>query len=114
MRSRYWSLQQRRKGYFADEAYYLDRAEIKNLPKLSRGQEFIEKGSVVRGARFEPKRKSIRRGDNCDWEANPFLKSRELDGLKVLMVLLGNYDTSIRNNKILSTALHKKSAFEPA
>jgi hypothetical protein len=91
-------------GYFVDEAYYLDRAEIKNLPKLSRGQEFIEKGSVVRGARFEPKRKSIKRGDNWDWEANPFLKSRELDGLKVLMVLVANYDTSIRNNKILSTA----------
>lgn len=89
-------------GYFSDEAYYLDRAEIKNLPKLSRGQEFIENGSIVRGARFEPKRKSIKRGLNWDWEANPFDKTRELDGLKVMMVLLGNYDTSIRNNKVLS------------
>lgn len=90
-------------GYFADEAYYLERAEIKNLPKLSRGQEFIENRSVVRAARFEPKRKSISRGENWDWEANPFLKMRELDGLKVLMVLVGNYDTSIRNNRVLST-----------
>lgn len=90
-------------GYFADEAYYIDRAEIKNLPKLARGQEFIEKGSVVRGARFEPKRKNIARGENWDWEVNPFVKSRELDGLKVLMVLLANYDTSIRNNRVLST-----------
>ena len=90
-------------GYFADEAYYLDRAEIKNLPKLSRGQEFIENRSVVRGARFEPKRKYISRGENWDWEVNPFVKTRELDGLKVLMVLLANYDTSIRNNRVLST-----------
>jgi len=90
-------------GYFADEAYYMDRAEIKNLPKLSRGQEFIENGSVVRSARFEPKRKDVRRGANWDWEANPFVNTRELDGLKVLMVLLANYDTSIRNNKILTT-----------
>ena len=90
-------------GYFADEAYYVERAEIKNLPKLSRGQEFIENRSFVRGARFEPKRKHITRGDNWDWEANPFLKTRELDGLKVLMVLLANYDTSIRNNRVLST-----------
>lgn len=89
-------------GYFADEAYFLDRAEIQNLPKLSRGQEFIENRSVVRGARFEPKRKHIARGENWDWEVNPFLKTRELDGLKVLMVLLGNYDTSIRNNRVLS------------
>jgi len=90
-------------GYFADEAYYLERTEIKNLPKLSRGMEFVEKGSIVRAARFEPKRKDVRRGTNWDWEANPFLKTRELDGLKVLMVLLANYDTSIRNNKILTT-----------
>lgn len=90
-------------GYFADEAYYIDRAEIKNLPKLTRGQEFIENRSVVRGARFEPKRKHIARGENWDWEANPFLKTRELDGLKVLMVLFANYDTSIRNNRVLST-----------
>lgn len=90
-------------GYFVDEAYYVDRAEIKNLPKLSRGQEYIENRSVVRGARFEPKRKNISRGENWDWETNPFVKTRELDGLKVLMVLLANYDTSLRNNRVLST-----------
>lgn len=89
-------------GYFADEAYYIDRAEIKNLPKLSRGQEFVEGNSVIRGARFEPKRKGIERGINWDWEENPFVRTRELDGLKVLMVLLGNYDTRLANNKILT------------
>lgn len=91
-------------GYFADEAYYLDRAEIKNLPKLSRGQEYVENRNVIRAARFEPKRQHISRGDNWDWEVNPFLKTRELDGLKVLMVLLANYDTSIRNNRVLTTS----------
>ncbi|HKO61864.1 MAG TPA: hypothetical protein VJV03_11950 [Pyrinomonadaceae bacterium] len=89
-------------GYFADEAYYLDRVEIKNLPKLSRGQEFVEGKSIIRGARFEPKRKGIERGINWDWEENPFVQTRELDGLKVLMVLLGNYDTRLANNKILT------------
>jgi hypothetical protein len=88
-------------GYFADEAYYYDRAEIKNLPKLSRGQNFVENGSVIRGARFEPKRKQMTRGAEWEWETNPFTGSRELDGLKVLMVLLGNYDTSVRNNRIV-------------
>ncbi len=88
-------------GYFADEAYYFERAEIKNLPRLTRGQNFVENKTTVVGVRFEPKRKEIVRGDVWDWEANPFLGTRELDGLKVLMVLLGNYDTSIRNNRIL-------------
>jgi hypothetical protein len=48
-------------GYFAEEAYYLERAEITNLPRLSRGNEFVS-GSVVRGARFEPRRKGVTRG----------------------------------------------------
>ena len=90
-------------GYFADESYYFDRVEVKNLPSLSRGQNFVENKTFVRGARFEPKRKGVDRGDNWDWEANPFVKSRELDGLKVLMVMLGNYDTRVANNKILTT-----------
>jgi hypothetical protein len=89
-------------GYFADEAYYFNRVEIKNLPKLSRGQEHVEGKSIIRGARFEPKRSNVERGANWDWEANPFVQTPELDGLKVLMVLLGNYDTRVANNKILT------------
>ena len=88
-------------GYFAEEAYYLDRFEVKNLPRLSKGQEFVENGSVVRGGRFEPKRKGVRRGAIWDWLKNPFLGTRELDGLKVLMVLLANYDTRLENNHVV-------------
>ncbi len=91
-------------GYFADESYYFDRVTVNNLPKLSRGQEYVEGKSVIRGARFEPKRKNVERGINWDWEENPFVQTRELDGLKVLMVLLGNYDTRVANNKILTAA----------
>jgi hypothetical protein len=91
-----WSM-----GYFAEESYYLDRFEVKNLPRLSKGQEFVENGSWVRGAKFEPKRKGVRRGEIWDWLKNPFVGSRELDGLKVLMVLLANYDTRLDNNHIL-------------
>ncbi|HEX8000761.1 MAG TPA: hypothetical protein VF528_20435 [Pyrinomonadaceae bacterium] len=88
-------------GYFAEEGYYLERAEIKNLPRLSRGQEFVEGGTTVRNVRFEPRRTGVRRGAIWDWLQNPFVGSRELDGLKVLMVLLANYDTRLDNNRIL-------------
>jgi len=92
-----WSM-----GYFAEEAYYLDRMEVKNLPKLSRGQEFVENKSFMRGVRLEPRRPEITRGENWDWEQNPFVGTRELNGLKVLMVLVANYDTSVRNNSIFT------------
>ena len=88
-------------GYYTEETYYLDRFEVSNLPRLSRGQEFVENGNIVRGARFEPKRKGVTKGAYWDWLKNPFIGSRELDGLKVLMVLLANYDTRLENNRIV-------------
>jgi hypothetical protein len=94
-------------GYFADEAYHYERIEVKNLPRLTRGQEFVQNRTTVVNVRMEPKRREIYRGQMWDWEENPFTKTKELDGLKVLMVLLGNYDTSIRNNRVLSVKNEK-------
>jgi hypothetical protein len=87
-------------GYFAEEAYYFDRARIRNLPKLSRGQKFVQGRSTVRGARFEPRRSYIKRGEKWDWDKNPFAGTRELDGLKVIMILLNNFDARAENNVI--------------
>lgn len=87
-------------GYFADEAYYFDRIEVQNLPRLARGQEFVEGRNVVRGVRMEPKRAGVQQGASWEWLQNPFLGTREFNGLKVLMVLIGNYDTRIDNNQI--------------
>ncbi|HWT01817.1 MAG TPA: hypothetical protein VN256_16335, partial [Pyrinomonadaceae bacterium] len=40
------------------------------------------------------------RGAIWDWLQNPFVGQREFDGLKVLMVLVANYDTRLDNNQI--------------
>lgn len=87
-------------GYFAEEAYYVDEVRIDNLPRLSRGQDYIA-GGVVRGARFEPKRPSMKRGSTWSWHKNPFDNTRELSGLKVLMILLNNFDARPENNRII-------------
>lgn len=86
-------------GYFADEAYHFDRVEIQNLPRLARGAEF-QNGKVVRDVRMEPRRAEIKRGAIWDWLENPFVGQREFNGLKVLMVLVANYDTRLDNNQI--------------
>jgi hypothetical protein len=88
-------------GYFVEPAYYFEQAQIQNLPRLSRGNQFIEAGGVVHGVRFEPRHKHIKRGDYWDWSDNPFADTRELNGLKVLMILLNNYDARTQNNRIL-------------
>ena len=88
-------------GYFAEEAYYFDNARIENLPRLSRGQDYVAQGNTVVGARFEPKRQHVKRGPMWDWMDNPFEGTKELSGLKILMILLNNYDARKENNRIL-------------
>jgi hypothetical protein len=94
-------------GYNAEESYYLDRARVDGLKKLSRGQKFVE-GDLVRGARFEPRRGNIDRGKEWGWSKNPFKNSRELNGLKTMMVLLNNWDAFKKNNRVL----HDKNSGE--
>src|SRR5215213_4471099 len=87
-------------GYFAEEAYYFDEVRIEKLPRLSRGQDYVS-GNSVRGARFEPKRSGMKRGSTWSWQKNPFESTRELSGLKVLMILLNNFDARSENNRII-------------
>ena len=87
-------------GYFAEEAYYFNEARINGLPRLSRGQDYVS-GDTVRGARFEPKRAGMKRGSTWSWHDNPFEKTRELSGLKVLMILLNNFDARSENNRVI-------------
>lgn len=88
-------------GYFAEEAYYFDRVQITGLPKLSRGREYVGRDTrMVYGARFEPRREEVERGPEWGWNDNPFKGTRELSGLKVLMILLNNFDARAPNNRI--------------
>lgn len=94
-------------GYNAEESYYFERANIDGLKRLSRGQKYVD-GQSVRGARFEPRRKDIERGKQWGWSKNPFKGTRELNGLKTMMVLLNNWDTFKKNNRVL----HDKNSGE--
>lgn len=86
-------------GYFAEGAYYRKQFEVRNLPALSRGRE-SQAGRTITRARFE----RVPGGDTgsirWDWAWNPFVGSRELEGLKVLMMLLAYYDARAGNNRI--------------
>ena len=87
-------------GYNAEESYYFDRIHVDGMQPLSRGGKFVQ-GDSVTGARFEPRRKNVERGANWDWNKNPFKGTRELNGLKTMMVLLNNWDTFKKNNRVL-------------
>jgi hypothetical protein len=73
---------------------------VNGLPTLRRGQEFVSTGGIVHGARLERKRTAVEKLGDWDWFANPFLGKRELNGLRVMMSLLNNWDLKQVNNSI--------------
>ena len=75
-------------GYYTDVSYLVPRVEITG------------KGSFE-NARFEARSKGIKRLDEWMWDDNPFAGTSELQGLKVLLVLLDNWNLKNENNKIL-------------
>jgi hypothetical protein len=77
-------------GYHADQDYFVPRARIV-------GQEYID----AREVRFERHDGRYKEVGNWSWEANPFLGTREFEGLKVLMALLKNWDLNEKNNDII-------------
>jgi hypothetical protein len=78
-------------GYETEITYLIPRVTIPG------------KGTFT-NARFEARPDGVKRHGEWSWAQNPFSGTRELDGLKVLMVLLNNWDLKDENNVILHSA----------
>jgi hypothetical protein len=87
-------------GYHVDQDYFVGSARIEGWS-----------GEEPRNVRFERDDDGFKKVDRWDWESNPFLGSRELDGLKTLMALLNNFDLKTDNNKIVTPG--KKAPGDP-
>lgn len=78
-------------GYHVDQDYFVPYARIV-------GKENIE----ARDVRFERRDDGYEEVGIWRWKENPFVGTRELDGLKVLMALIKNWDIKSTNNEILA------------
>ena len=61
----------------------------------------IEGKGTFENVRFEARPENVERFDAWTWTENPFARKRELQGLKVLMALMENWDLKDDNNRIL-------------
>ena len=87
-------------GYFVDEDYYLSEFKVTNMPKLKRGGQFVSADGTVHKARLERKLKEIKNLGTWSWFDNPLQGKRELNGLRVMMSLINNWDLKSVNNSI--------------
>lgn len=84
-------------GYFVDEDYYRPQIQVQGMKPLSRGREYVSAGGLVRDVRLE--RQGIgKKSKNWDWRHNPFVGTREFNGLRVMMALINNWDLKEINN----------------
>jgi hypothetical protein len=97
-------------GYFTNENYYAANLEVKDLPEhLSRGQGHVVSPGRLDGARLQRKPDHSKKEGTWNWKRNEFAGTRELNGLRVMMVLISNWDLKDENNEILES--HGKQAY---
>lgn len=87
-------------GYFVDEDYYIEDLPVDGLPKLHKGQSFVTSDGIVHGARLERRMKERKKLGTWEWNKNPFVGSKEFNGLRVMMALVNNWDLKTVNNSI--------------
>jgi hypothetical protein len=87
-------------GYFVDEDYYVDELHVEGLPPLKRGQSFVTDDGIVHGARLERRMKEVKKLGNWDWFKNPFVGTKEFNGLRVMVALVNDWDLKTINNSI--------------
>lgn len=88
-------------GYFAETTYFLPEGTIAGATGLQRASACLDEQGRFTAARFELDDPSVRKlfeEHSWAWNDNPFLGSRELQGLKILNMLLSNWDTKDRRD----------------
>ena len=82
-----------------DQAYYFPEIRVEELNKLTRGKEFVN-GNVVSRVRLEPVRQPQEFIANWSWSDTPFTGMKEMNGLRIMMALMNNWDLKSSNNAI--------------
>jgi hypothetical protein len=86
-------------GYFTNEDYFVACMQVQSLPPhLHRGQKLVGRDGFVRNVRLKRYLKGEDKTGNWEWSQSPFSGTRELNGLRVMMVLLNNWDLTDENN----------------
>ncbi|HEX8146699.1 MAG TPA: hypothetical protein VF591_05940 [Pyrinomonadaceae bacterium] len=87
-------------GYMTEINYLAPCVAIEGAPDP--GKEFERcRGGGFANVRFEARPEGVKRLDEWKWSENPFVNTKELKGLVVMMSLLNNWDIKDTNNKVL-------------
>jgi hypothetical protein len=88
-------------GYYANEDYFVPELKVEGMPpSLHRGAKLVAADGTVHNVRLKREPKEEKKVGTWQWRENPFTGTRELNGLKVMMALINNWDLKDENNAI--------------
>ncbi len=80
-------------GYAVESTWYVAGGKVEGAKSLKRAAGFIHPDGAFWNASFEHRDKNLKAmAQDWAWNSNPFMGTKELNGLKVLMMLLSNWD----------------------
>ena len=88
-------------GYFSEVTHYLASGRIEGVNGLTRARALVGEDGSFTDARFELEDRSVRMlfdEHSWAWHDNPFVGTRQLDGLKIVVMLLSNWDSKDRRD----------------
>jgi hypothetical protein len=89
-------------GYYAEPNYYLEGETINGVHDLTRADRCVDEHGRAKGGRFQLRTNDPQymAGYSWGWEENPFAGTAQLNGLRILMMLVSNWDDKdIRDDK---------------
>lgn len=88
-------------GYFTNEEYFLQDLRVDEMPAhLKRGRNLVAKDGSMHAARLKRHLEDQKKIENWTWRHDPLTGTRELNGLKVMMALINNWDLKDDNNEL--------------
>lgn len=88
-------------GYFADEDYFVADFRANGMPAhLQRGNSLVEPDGSIKNVRLKRNVEGHKKVGTWEWRKNPFTDTRELNGLRVMMAVINNWDLKDENNAI--------------
>jgi hypothetical protein len=82
-------------GYFVEPSYFLSSGKVLQAKGLNRAQPYVDSNLNFHDARFELDLPDVQKyfdQKSWAWNANPFVGTYELNGLKIVMMLTSNWD----------------------
>jgi hypothetical protein len=90
-------------GYYAEPTVFMPGGKIVGVGRLKRADNFVHQDGSFGNAAFERRDSGLKYLGDRDWawNDNPFIETRELKGLKLLVMLLSNWDNKdVRDRKL--------------